>query len=79
MKSAKTIDEKHSEIVAQFSKNNGEVLPKLREEIESLKIKIKNSKKKNIDEYMEMKDAIQKKKIELRNLTNEEKKYKKHI
>ena len=52
MKNIKTLDEKHSEMVAQFSKNREEILPKLQGEIENLKSKLKKCKK-NIDEYME--------------------------
>jgi len=74
MKSAKTIDEKHSEIVAQFSKNRAEILPKLREDIESLKTKLKKVKK-NIDEYMDTKDAICRKKKEIKSLVSQEKNY----
>ena len=43
MKNIKTLDEKHSEMVAQFSKNREEILPKLEEEIEILKSKLKSS------------------------------------
>ena len=74
MKSAKTIDEKHTEIVAQFSKNRTEILPKLREDIEALKSKLKTVKK-NIDEYMDTKDAIARIKQQIRSLTLQEKNY----
>jgi hypothetical protein len=74
MKSVKTLDEKHSEMVFQFSKNRLEIVPKLREEINTLKINLKNNKK-NIDEYMDTKDAIQKNQQKIKTLEAEEKKY----
>ena len=74
MKSAKTIDEKHSECVAQFAKNQTETIPKLKEDIEQLKNKLKGVKK-NIDDYMDTKDLLHKKQKELRGLLNDEKEY----
>jgi predicted RNase H-like nuclease (RuvC/YqgF family) len=74
MKSAKTIDEKHTEIVSQFAKNQTEIIPKLKEEIEQLKTKLKKVKK-NIDEYMDTKDAISKKQHEIKVLNSQEKNY----
>jgi hypothetical protein len=74
MKSAKTIDEKHSEFVAQFAKNQNEIIPKLKEDIEQLKQKLKGVKK-NIDDYMDMKDLLLKKQRELKSLINDEKEY----
>ena len=74
MKNIKTLDEKHSEMVAQFSKNREEILPKLQGEIENLKSKLKKCKK-NIDEYMETKDAILKNKKKIRELKEDEKIY----
>ena len=74
MKSAKTIDEKHSEFVAQFAKNYTELIPKLREDIDQLKKSLKGVKK-NIDDYMDTKDLVQKKQKELKGLINDEKEY----
>ena len=74
MKNTKTLDEKHSEMVAQFSKNREEILPKLEKETELLKNKLKKGKK-NIDDYMETKDAILKNKKKIRVLKEDEKKY----
>lgn len=74
MKTVKTIDEKHSEFVAQFAKNYNETIPKLREEIEVLKTKLKASKK-NIDNYMDTKDSIRKKQQDVRSLLKEERDY----
>ena len=74
MKTVKTIDEKHSEFVAQFAKNYNEIIPKLREEIEVLKTKLKASKK-NIDNYMDTKDSIRKKQQDVRSLLKEERDY----
>ena len=74
MKNIKTLDEKHSEMVAKFSKNREEILPKLQEEIENLKIQLKKNKK-NIDEHMDTKDAILKNKQKIRALKEDEKIY----
>jgi predicted RNase H-like nuclease (RuvC/YqgF family) len=74
MKLVKTIDEKHSEFVAQFAKNCNEIVPKLREEIDVLKMKLKSTKK-NIDNYMDTKDSIRKKKQEVKTLLREERDY----
>jgi len=57
-----TLDEKHSEIMEQYHINETEVLPKLKQDITILKAKIKTLKVTQIDEFMDIKDAIYKKK-----------------
>jgi hypothetical protein len=56
MKSVQTIDEKHTEILQQFHINNEQTIPKLKEEIQQLKDKIKTLKSHQLDEYMDIKD-----------------------
>lgn len=74
MKSSKTIDEKHTEFLIKFAKNKEEVIPNLKTEIENLQLKLKNTKK-NIDEYMSIKDKIRDHKREIKRLESEEKHY----
>jgi len=74
MKSSKTIDEKHKEMISIFTKNNNEIIPSLRESIESLKLRLKNTKK-NIDEHMNIKDEIKENKKKIKSLLAQEKRY----
>ena len=74
MKSSKTIDEKHKEMVSIFAKNNNQIIPELRIEINNLTNKLKTTKK-NIDEYMNIKDKIKMCKKGIKALLAEEKQY----
>ena len=76
MKSAKTIDEKHTEMLLQFSKNKIELIPQLNSEINTLKLRLQKIKKNaNIDEYMNIKDKIKQNQNEIKSLTTQEKQY----
>ena len=76
MKSAKTIDEKHTEMLLQFSKNKIELIPQLNSEIHTLKLRLQKIKKNaNIDEYMNIKDKIKQNQNEIKSLTTQEKQY----
>ena len=74
MKSSKTIDEKHKEMISIFAKNNNEIIPLLRESVETLKSRLKNTKK-NMDEYMNIKDEIKENKKKIKHLLSQEKQY----
>jgi hypothetical protein len=74
MKSSKTIDEKHKEMISIFAKNNNEIIPLLRESVETLKSRLKNTKK-NIDDYMNIKDEIKENKKKIKHLLSQEKQY----
>jgi hypothetical protein len=54
-KEKQTLDTKHSEIISNFDKEEGEI-PKLQKEKTELKVKFKNAK--NIDEQLDIKDKI---------------------
>ena len=76
MKSVKTIDEKHTEMMTMFHKNKIEIIPKLKDEIENMKLFLKTLKKSaKIDEYMDTKDIIKFKQHEIRCMENTEKQY----
>lgn len=76
MKNSKTIDEKHTEMLSMFNKNNSEVIPNLKEEIENLKKNLKTLKKPmKIDEFMETKDKIKLKHQQIKSFENNEKQY----
>jgi hypothetical protein len=71
-----TIDEKHSEIISQFSQNKNEIIPELQNEIVTLQEQLKQVKKKScIDEYMSIKDKILCNKKKIKSLILEEKNY----
>jgi hypothetical protein len=54
-----TIDEKHSEMISQFSQNTNEIIPQLQDEIACLQEQLKQIKKKsNIDEFLTIKERI---------------------
>jgi hypothetical protein len=76
MKISKTIDEKHTEMLSMFNKNNTEVIPMLKEEVENLKIHLRTLKKPlKIDEYMDTKDKIKLKQQQIKSFENVEKQY----
>jgi hypothetical protein len=76
MKSSRTIDEKHTEMLAMFSHNKLTQIPQLQTEIDQLKAKLKTIKKHtHIDEYMDMKDIIKEKRLQMKTLALKEKDY----
>jgi len=75
MKSVQTIDEKHTELLQQFHTNTDEIIPKIKEEIDILKTKIKTLKPTQLDEYMDIKDKIAQKKSQIKSLKVQEKQY----
>jgi len=74
-KQVNTLDEKHNEILNQIHINETERLPSLEQEIEDLKSRVKTLKPNQIDEYMDIKDSIQKKRQEIKTIRSERKKY----
>jgi hypothetical protein len=75
LKHINLLDEKHSEILNQCHINETEVLPKLEEEIIELKNRAKTLKINQIDEYMDIKDKIIRKRAEIKDIKTEKKKY----
>jgi hypothetical protein len=74
-KHVNTLDEKHSEMMALYHLHETETLPELEREIEDLKQKARTLKLNQIDEYMDIKDLIQKKKAKIKTLRSEKKNY----
>jgi hypothetical protein len=70
-----TLDEKHNDILNQLFINESELLPKLEKDIIDLKLKSKTLQNNQIDEYMDIKDKIQQKKIDIKKIKSERKKY----
>jgi len=70
-----TLDEKHSEMMAYYHITETENLPKLEDEILSLKLKVKELKPCQIDEFMEIKDLIYKKRQEIKTIKSQKKQY----
>uniref|UniRef100_A0A6C0HZ87 Uncharacterized protein n=1 Tax=viral metagenome TaxID=1070528 RepID=A0A6C0HZ87_9ZZZZ len=70
-----TIDEKHSELVQQYEKNETEKIPDLEKEIADLKQQVKSLKPSQIDNYMEIRDKIQQKKSQIKELKSQYKQY----
>jgi len=75
IKQINTLDEKHSEILNQYHRNETEVLPKLETEAQELREKAKNLKIHEIDEYMDIKDKIIKIRSQIKSIKTEKKKY----
>jgi hypothetical protein len=75
VKQINTLDEKHSEILNQYHRNETEVLPKLEKDAQELREKAKNLKIHEIDEYMEIKDKIIKIRSQIKSIKTEKKKY----
>ena len=74
-KQINTLDEKHSEIMSQYHINETEFLPKLECDIDDLKQKVKTLKPNQIDEFMEIKDTIRKKRQEIKIIKTQKKNY----
>jgi len=70
-----TIDIKHTELLDRFHKIESETIPKLLEEKENLKLKIKTLSKSQYDEYMDMRDRIKYIGQEVKTLTRQKKDY----
>jgi Poxvirus Late Transcription Factor VLTF3 like len=73
--SPNTIDEKHSELLAQYHHNREVVLPQLMTEIESLKKTAKSLKDNQIEEYMDIRDKIIVKMAKIKEIKREKKRY----
>ena len=71
----RTIDIKHTELLDTFHKIETETIPKLVEEKENLKQKIKTLHKNQYDEYMDMCDRIKSIRGEIKDLTRQKKEY----
>ena len=74
-KHVNTLDEKHNDILNEFHFNETELLPKLEEENIQLICRAKKLKPNQIDEYMDIKDSIQKIKAKIKKIKTEKKKY----
>lgn len=76
-KKANTIDEKHTEMMNEFKKDENENIPQLKKELKKLKKMhlyiVKNNK--NIDKCMDLSDQIKIKKQEIKDLRLKKKKY----
>jgi hypothetical protein len=70
-----TIDIKHTELLDTFHKIETETIPKLLEEKENLKEKIKTLSKSQYDEYMDMRDRIKYIQQEVKVLSRQKKEY----
>jgi hypothetical protein len=71
-----TIDEKHSEMISQFSQNTNEIIPQLQDEIACLQEQLKQIKKKsNIDEFLTIKERILSNQKKIKALSLQEKNY----
>ena len=70
-----TIDEKHTELIQQYENNENEKIPQLEAEIEKLKIQINSLKPSQIDAYMDIRDQIQQKNLQIKKYRREHKNY----
>jgi len=70
-----TLDGKHKEFVNEFTKNELDVIPKLKEERYSLQKQLEIEKDLNIDEVMEIKDRIKEINETIKELKNKKNNY----
>jgi hypothetical protein len=71
----KTIDEKHTELMEKFHENETILVPQLKTEIEQLKQYASTLTSSKIDEYMNIRDQIKQKRMQIKELMGERKKY----
>jgi len=72
-KTVLTLDRKHTEEISKFNNNKKILIPKLKNEIVNIKLKLESEKK--LDIIMELKDDLREKKQKIRKLKKEEKSY----
>jgi len=70
-----TIDEKHTEMLNRFHSNETEKVPRLEQEIDNLKTKVKTLQDNQIDQYMEIRDKIRANKLKIKEIKQEKKQY----
>ena len=70
-----SIDETHSSLLKQFQENDEVLIPKLKKEIENLRIKSQQLHLSQIETYLEIQDKIEQKKETIKQLRNKGKKY----
>ena len=70
-----SLDNKHREIINNFTKNEFDVIPRLKEEKHMLTNKLEGEKKLSIDELMDTKDRIKEINNEIKNLKNKKTNY----
>jgi len=70
-----TLDEKHSEMMTYYHITETETLPKLENDILELKQKAKTLKSIQIDEFMDIKDTIQRKRQEIKTIKSQKNQY----
>ena len=70
-----TIDEKHTELIQQYENNESEKIPQLETEIEKLKMQVKSLKPSQIDAYMDIRDQIQQKNLQIKQYRRQYKDY----
>jgi hypothetical protein len=72
---ANTIDEKHTEMLDRFQEIELKTIPEIKNEIETLKNKIKLLKDNQIEQYLDMRDKIYSLKAQMKELKQEKKNY----
>lgn len=70
-----TIDEKHSDFLDEFKKDETELLPQLEKEKDELKEYIRSLKDNQVEEYMETRDKIHLLRDKIKNIKTNRKKY----
>ena len=70
-----TLDGKHKEFLNEFTKDEFDTIPKLKEEKYALKHKLENEKKMSIEQVMEIKDRIKEIEISIKDIKNKKNDY----
>ena len=73
--STKTIDEQHTELIDKFHHNETIIVPQMEQEIAELKQNVSHLTRRDIDQYLEIRDKIKQKRRQMKELLGERKKY----
>ena len=74
-KNIHSIDNTHSNFLEEFANDEENIIPKLKETKEQLKVQARKLKDHQIDEFMNIKDQISSINSQIKQLKNKEKKY----
>jgi hypothetical protein len=74
-KTSITIDNKHNEIMNEFSKDENDIIPSLMEEKETYKIQLFEKEKLNIEQKLDLNDKIKEINEKIKDIKNKKKEY----
>ena len=75
IKTIRTIDEKHTELIEHYDRIDNETIPQLQSDRDKLKTYIRGLSENQIDDYMNTKDKIKDITLKIKELKREKKQY----